>query len=50
MSQKKIGELFDFMGKTVVVAGGANGIRYGIARRFAEAGANVVISLSLIHI
>ncbi|NTW13404.1 MAG: SDR family oxidoreductase [Candidatus Moranbacteria bacterium] len=44
MSQKKIADLFNFTGKTVVVTGGANGIGYGIARRFVEAGANVVIS------
>ena len=35
--------LLDFAGKTVVVTGASAGIGSGIVRRFAEAGANVVI-------
>lgn len=41
---KKISELFNFQGKTVIVTGGAMGIGYGIVGRFAEAKANVVIA------
>ena len=41
---KKVNELLDFRGKTVVVTGGAMGIGYGIVKRFAEAGANTVIA------
>lgn len=41
---KTIQQLFDFRGQTVIVTGGAMGIGYGIARRFAETGANVVIA------
>jgi NAD(P)-dependent dehydrogenase (short-subunit alcohol dehydrogenase family) len=36
-------KLLDFSGKTVVVTGASQGIGAGIARRFAEAGANVVV-------
>ncbi|MBT7949995.1 MAG: SDR family oxidoreductase [Gammaproteobacteria bacterium] len=36
-------ELLDFSAKTVVVTGASQGIGAGIARRFAEAGANVVV-------
>ena len=35
--------LFDFSGKTVIVTGASQGIGAGIATRFAEAGANVVV-------
>ena len=41
---KKISELLNFHGKTVVVTGGAMGIGYGIVKRFAEAKANIVIA------
>ncbi len=41
---QKIGKLLDLSGKTAIVTGGANGIGYRIAYRFAEAGANVVIA------
>jgi NAD(P)-dependent dehydrogenase (short-subunit alcohol dehydrogenase family) len=41
---KTIKELFDFKNKTVVITGSAKGIGFGIALRFIEAGANVVIS------
>lgn len=37
-------KLLDFTGKTVIVTGGAMGIGLGIVKRFAEAGANVVIA------
>ena len=36
-------QLLDFGNKTVVVTGASQGIGAGIARRFAEAGANVVV-------
>ena len=36
-------KLLDFSGKTVIVTGASQGIGAGIARRFAEAGANVVV-------
>ena len=36
-------QLLDFSNKTVVVTGASQGIGAGIARRFAEAGANVVV-------
>lgn len=44
MTQKTIQELFNLTGKTAIVTGGAMGIGYGIVRRLAEAGANVVIA------
>lgn len=39
----KVSELLDFTGRTVIVTGASGGIGAGIALRFAEAGANVVI-------
>ncbi len=39
----EVANLFNFTGKTVVVTGASQGIGEGIVRRFAEAGANVVV-------
>jgi NAD(P)-dependent dehydrogenase (short-subunit alcohol dehydrogenase family) len=39
----EVAKLLDFTGKTVVVTGASGGIGAGIARRFAQAGANVVV-------
>jgi len=44
MSKKTINELLDFSGKAVIVTGGAKGIGFAIARRFAEAKASVIIA------
>ncbi len=38
-----VASLFDYSGKTVVVTGASQGIGEGIVRRFAQAGANVVV-------
>lgn len=44
MENKSIKELFNFSNKTVIVTGGSMGIGYGIVKRFAELGANIVIA------
>jgi|SRR5579872_974008 len=44
MDQTKIQDLINLNGKTAIVTGGAMGIGFGIARRLAEAGANVVVA------
>ena len=43
MNFKPPSELLDFSDKTVIVTGGGAGVGAGIARRFAQAGANIVI-------
>jgi NAD(P)-dependent dehydrogenase (short-subunit alcohol dehydrogenase family) len=44
VSNRSIAELISLSGRTAVVTGGAAGIGLGIAHRFAEAGARVVIA------
>lgn len=44
MNKTSLRQLFNLLSKTAIVTGGAMGIGLGIARRLAEAGANVVIA------
>ena len=41
---KSIADILNLSGKNAIVTGGSVGIGYGIVRRLAEAGANVVIA------
>lgn len=43
VSNRTIGELVSLAGRHAVVTGGARGLGFGIARRLAEAGADVLI-------
>ena len=43
MQRPSVQSLFNFSGKTVLVTGASGGIGAGIARRFAEAGANIAL-------
>ena len=36
--------ILDFTGRTAIITGGSSGIGVGIAKRYAETGANVVIT------
>lgn len=42
--EKTIKKLFDLRGKNAIITGGSMGIGFGIAKRLAEAGANIVIA------
>jgi 2-deoxy-D-gluconate 3-dehydrogenase len=44
MSEVPLQKLLDLSGKTAIVTGGAVGIGWGIVRRLAEAGANVLVA------
>lgn len=44
MTPPNIDELFDFKGKVVLITGAGSGVGHGIALRFAQAGAKVVIN------
>jgi len=43
MNIPPVRDLFDFSGKIAIVTGAGGGLGQGIARRFAEAGANVIV-------
>ncbi|WP_137389056.1 SDR family NAD(P)-dependent oxidoreductase [Rhodoligotrophos defluvii] len=42
-AQRGIAELISLRGRNAVITGGARGLGYAIARRFAEAGANILV-------
>ncbi|MBM4177611.1 SDR family NAD(P)-dependent oxidoreductase, partial [Candidatus Gribaldobacteria bacterium] len=44
MSTKNIEQIFNFKSQVVLVTGGAKGIGFAICKRFAEQGANIVLS------